>query len=129
MIVDASAILATLLGEPKRDAILRATSQAALISVASLPWEIGNALSALVKRGRLTERDAQSALALYLKVPIRLVEVDLGKCLNIATTQKMYAYDAYLIGAAMQLSKPLLTLDAGLARIAMSLGVALVELS
>ena len=121
LIVDLSAILATLLGEPKRDAVLRATSQAALMSAASLPCEIGNAQSALVKRGRLTERDSQSALALYLKVPIRHVEVDLGKCLDIAIAAKMYAYDAYLIGAATQLSKPLLTLDAGLARIASSL--------
>jgi predicted nucleic acid-binding protein len=128
MIVDASAILATLLGEPKRDAILQVTTRASLVSAASLPWEVGNALSAMVKRGRLAEKDARNALSLFFKVPVRLVEVDMRVCLDIAMAQKMYAYDAYLIGAARQFSLPLVTLDAALARIARSLGVTIVEI-
>ena len=51
--VDASVIMAVILNEPSKPQILEATKGAELLSAASLPWEIGNALSALFRRRRI----------------------------------------------------------------------------
>ena len=48
IIIDASAVLALLLNEPTAMKVLDATAGARLISPASLPYEIANALSARV---------------------------------------------------------------------------------
>ena len=39
-----------------------------------LPYEIGNALSALVKRQRLTESEASTALGITNEIPVKLIK-------------------------------------------------------
>lgn len=53
--VDTSVILAVLLSEPSRSALIAATEGCSLITAPSLPWEVGNALIAGVRKRRLTE--------------------------------------------------------------------------
>ncbi len=61
IVVDASALLAVLLAEAHREGVLAATRGVALCAPASLPWEIGNALSSGLKRGRFPLSVAHAA--------------------------------------------------------------------
>ncbi len=127
-VIDTSAVLAVLLGERERDALIHVTEGVELIAPASVHWEIGNALSAGLKRRRFGPDDAQRALQSYDLIPIRFVEVELAESLVLAATHGVYAYDAYLLVCARQQRVPLLTLDASLARVARSLDLPLLGL-
>jgi predicted nucleic acid-binding protein len=125
-VIDTSAIIAVLLSEPERALLVRATRGTELVAPASVHWEIGNALSAGLKRRRFTLAQGQRALTAYAAIPIRFVEVDLALSLELAAEHALYAYDAYLLTCALQQRAPLLTLDAGLVRTATTLGIDLV---
>ncbi len=125
-VIDSSAIIAVLLSEPERAMLVRITRGTELVAPASVHWEIGNALSAGLKRRRLTLAQGQRALTAYAAIPIRFVDVDLALSLELAAEHGIYAYDAYLLTCALQQRAPLLTLDAGLVRTANTLGIDLV---
>jgi predicted nucleic acid-binding protein len=127
LVIDTSALLAVLLNEPTRPALIRATEGYGLVGAPSLPWEVGNALTAGVRRGRLSAEAVRLAWASYQAVPVRLAEMDAGHALEIAVELGLYAYDAYVLETARAERLPLLTLDAGLARAARRLGLKLVE--
>lgn len=126
-VVDTSVIVAVLLSEPERAALIRVTRGTDLLAPASVHWEIGNALSAALKRKRLTLAQGQRALTAYAAIPIRFVDVDLALSLELAAEHALYAYDAYLLTCALQHRSPLLTLDAALARTANAIGIDLVS--
>jgi len=100
-----------------------------LIAPRSLYWEIGNAFSAMIKRGRITLEQAKAAIEIYEQIPINLINVDLKQALEIVDKHKVYAYDAYMIACALNRSCPLLTLDGGLAYAAKAAGVEVWEVS
>lgn len=123
LVVDTSVILAVLLNEPSRTELIALTTGAELVAPASLHWEIANALSAMLRRKRLTLVEARHVLHGYAQIPLRLVDVELEDALTIAPTSSIYAYDAYFIVCAQRASAPLITLDGGLAGVAQSVGV------
>lgn len=125
-VIDTSAIIAVLLSEPERAMLVRVTRGTELVAPASVHWEVGNALSAVLKRRRFTLAQGQRALTAYAAIPIRLVDVDLALSLELASEHALYAYDAYLLTCALQHRAPLLTLDTGLIRTANTLGIDLV---
>ncbi|MEI6875387.1 MAG: type II toxin-antitoxin system VapC family toxin [Spirochaetota bacterium] len=127
ILVDASAILAVLLNEPERDRIIKATKDASLLAPGSLPFEIGNAISALFRRKDLTLVDGLAVYHAFLAIPIRLAPVDIPKAISRAFETGLYAYDAYFIAAAEAWQVPLLTLDRRLAAAAKDRGVMLME--
>jgi predicted nucleic acid-binding protein len=129
IILDTSALLAVLTSEPERAALLEATEGCALVAPASVPWEVGNALSAMLKRKRLTVAQAEKVIESYSRIPLRLIDVDLASSVEVAGRLGLYAYDAYFIVCAAVHRAPLLTLDAGLARAAKKAGIRLVEVS
>ncbi|MBI3073802.1 MAG: type II toxin-antitoxin system VapC family toxin [Deltaproteobacteria bacterium] len=126
-VIDTSALVAVLINEEERAALVRVTRGAALVAPGSVHWEVGNALSALLKRRRATLVQVRNALAAYAAIPIRLVDVDLTLSLEVASEHGIYAYDAYLVACALEQRAPLLTLDRDLARVASAAGVALME--
>ena len=128
VVTDTSALVAVLTSEPEREAIVRATDGADLVAPASVHWEIGNALSAMLKRRRATAAQVQKVLVAYGAIPLRLVDVDLALALEIAAEHGLYAYDAYLITCALGQRAPLLSLDGGLNHAAKIAGVQLVEM-
>ena len=78
IVIDASAVLSLLLNEPMAAKVLNLTIEARLISPASLPYEIANALSARVKANNqtiLSKEYAMKAYALYQAMPIELVAI------------------------------------------------------
>ena len=128
VVTDTSALVAVLTSEPEREAIVRATDGADLVAPASVHWEIGNALSAMLKRRRATAAQVQKVLVAYGAIPLWLVDVDLALALEIAAEHGLYAYDAYLITCALGQRAPLLSLDGGLNHAAKIAGVQLVEM-
>ena len=109
--VDASVIVAVILNEPTKPALVRLTDGAELQSPPSLPWEVGNALSALVRRKRIAPAQALAALSAYQRIPVRLADIDLGEALLMATSHRIYAYDAFVLECARRYRAPLLSLD------------------
>jgi predicted nucleic acid-binding protein len=119
IVVDASVILACLLNEPEKDRLEEITTGTQLISPGSLPWEVGNALSASFKRKRITETKlAHAVVNEFVAIPIQLVHVDLRDAMDICFKHGIYAYDSYMILCARQIRAPLLTLDQRLAGVA-----------
>jgi len=114
VVLDTSALIAVLLGESNRDRIIQKTEGADLIAPASLHWEVGNAFSAMFKRGRLGVEIALEALRRYEEVPIQVVEADMVAALRLCDRLDLYAYDAYMLDVAKRHRAPLLTLDGGL---------------
>ena len=125
--IDTSAVLAVVLNEPSRASLLDLTRGAVLRSPGSLRWEVGNACSALVKRGRLDIDQAAAAIASFQQIPIQLVAVELDEAVTLAAEHGLYAYDAYMLVCAQRHRTPLLTLDRPLAAIARELGVQVLE--
>jgi hypothetical protein len=66
------------------------------VAPASVHWEVGNALSALLKRRLASRQDVLDAAAAYEEIPLRFVDVDLGDALELSADLGLYAYDAYL---------------------------------
>lgn len=114
IVIDTSVIVAVIANEPVKSALIAVTTGANLLAPASVPWEIGNAFSAMLKRQRVTLAQVQKAVAVYHKISIRLVEIDLSEALVLADQLGIYAYDAYVLRCALRMRCPLLTLDQGL---------------
>ncbi|MCH8485856.1 MAG: type II toxin-antitoxin system VapC family toxin [Candidatus Cyclonatronum sp.] len=126
--IDTSALLAVLLNEQHKLAIIDATEGHDLQAPASLDAEVGNALSAMFKRKRITLNQAHQVLALFDQIPIRRTPLRLPEATEIAIYHNIYAYDAYVLDCAQQHRSPLLSLDFQLIQTAQNLGINLVEL-
>ena len=127
VVADASVLIAVITNEARKQTLIHRSVGLELIAPASVHWEIGNALSAMLKRDRITLEQATSALEAYGTIAVRFVDVELDESLNIAAETNLYAYDAFLLRCAMKYRAPLMTLDRGLVHAAGQLGVEIVE--
>jgi predicted nucleic acid-binding protein len=127
LVIDTSAVLAVLLDEPSRSALIGVTGGCGLVGAPSLPSEVGNALIAGFRRRRLSVEAVLQAWAGYQTVRVRLAEIDVRNALEIAVELGLYAYDAYVLETARAERLPVLTLDGGVSRAAQRLGLKLVE--
>lgn len=129
VVIDASALIAVAANESRKDELIRLTTGVDLIAPASVHFEIGNAISAMLKRRRITTEQATELVEQYLLVPIRFVEIELSESILIAQRYNIYAYDAYLIRCAEKYRSPLLTLDEGLRHHAQAHAVTVLEVT
>jgi predicted nucleic acid-binding protein len=129
VVADTSAIIAVIANEPEKERIVQSTQGSDILAPFSVHWEIGNAFSAMLKRQRITITQARQALQAYHSIPIRFVEIELEKSLEIAAELGIYAYDAYLLRCAQRYSAPLLSLDLSLREYALQLDLTLIEVS
>ena len=127
IIADTNTFLAVALDEPEKKNIIALTINKELIAPEVLPFEIGNALSALVKRKRLTDSEAMLTWKATQKIPVDLRSVNIEKALAIALENNIYAFDAYFIECALSFRCPILTLDRRLQTVAQSYGIKIVE--
>ncbi len=127
IVVDTNIFLAAALNEPEKAIVIELTTGHDLLAPEVLPFEIGNALSALVKRGRLSEQEGLAAYDEIQKVPVELCAIDLRKALELASLHSIYAYDAYFLECARAYRCPLLTLDTSMRSVAAQLGITLME--
>jgi predicted nucleic acid-binding protein len=128
IVIDTSAILAVLLDEPEKQALVEETMGSVLCAPACLRWEVGNAATAGVKRRRLTPERARQLIADFEQVTIRELAIDIGRAVDLGLELGIYAYDAYILEAALSSGFPLLTLDGPIGQNAKKLGLSLVEL-
>jgi predicted nucleic acid-binding protein len=115
LIADTSTVIAVFANEPEKPLLIAKSEGYDLIAPGSQYWEIGNAFSAMIKRGRITLEQAKAAIEVYAQIPIDLIEVDLKQPSEIVDRYKVYAYDAYMIVCVLNRRCPLLTLDGDLA--------------
>ena len=123
IVIDASCILAFLLSQEDTNLVAKITENKILIAPTCLPFEIGNALSKLIKRDLLSTTEAILVLHEFYKIPIRLLEPDIANSVVIAAESNSYAYDAYYLNIANQLSEPLFTLDEKMKSTALERGI------
>ena len=127
MVIDTSAIIAVVADGAERAIILDRTVDAALTAPSSVHWEVGNAFSAMFRRGRITLAQARQALRSYERMSFRFVDIDLVQSLELAQRLNLYAYDAYVLACALNSRSPLLTLDKKLAVAASSIRIRILE--
>ena len=127
--IDTSAVLAVLLNESSRDVLLKITVGAELIAPESIDAEIGNALSAMLKRGRITSEIAQEVVDQYQLIHIRRSLIRINPSLQLSTELNIYAYDAYVLDCAMQFKSTLLSLDTKMIQVAKYLNIPTMEVS
>lgn len=127
--IDISALLAVLLNEQHKPDIVEATKGHDLQAPFSLDSEVGNALSAMFKRDRLSLDDARQVLTQFSEIPIRRTKLRLKESTELAYKHTMYAYDAYVLDCARQYRSPLLSLDSQLKGIAGKLELTVLEVS
>jgi predicted nucleic acid-binding protein len=127
VIIDSSALLAVVLMEPEREGLIRMTTGTEASAPEILPYEIGNALSAMIKRDRLSLEQALAAHEAFLRISVRLVSCDIRSALKLSKRLGICAYDAYFMVSAQRLDCPLITLDRRMRQVAQELGIALLE--
>ena len=127
ILIDTSALMPIFINEPEKEHIVNLTRNCELLAPSVLPYEIGNALTRLKRRQILNEKQVFEAYGVFMKVPLRLMEVDIENALAIACKYDIYAYDAYYLEIACRLNLPLLTLDEPMKRIAFDLGLKILE--
>jgi predicted nucleic acid-binding protein len=127
IVIDTSVLIAVIVDEPDRKTIIELTTGNILIGPGSIPWEIGNAFSAMFKRQRLTLEEARKGLTIFESIPLRYIKPDFTNAVTISKQTNMYAYDAYFIDCAIRQKAPLLTLDRKLKIAAQSLNVKTME--
>jgi len=127
VVIDTSALIAVIVAEPERNGIIEITTGNTLIGPGSIPWEIGNAFSAMFKQNRITLKEAQKGLAIFQSIPLRYVDADFYNVLKLSRDTRMYAYDAYFLDCAIRRKAPLLTLDQDLKTAAKRLNIETLE--
>ena len=123
IVIDASCILEYLLNQESKDFIVNKVGEYQLVAPQCLPYEIGNAISKLIKRNLISVFDGVSVYHEFARIPLRLVEPDIPDSILIAGNTKAYAYDSYYISVAKRLGMPLFTLDEGMKKNAVSQGI------
>ncbi|GMQ82893.1 MAG: type II toxin-antitoxin system VapC family toxin [Rhodothermia bacterium] len=127
--LDTSVIMAVLLEEPSKKNIISQTQGADLQAPPSLPWEVGNALSSLMRRNLLDAEAASTAISVFDTIPIRFAEIDLDSVVRLVDLHSMWAYDAYAIECARKYRTPLMSLDKAQCRIAVTEGIDILEIA
>lgn len=127
IVADTNTFIAVALNEPEKDMIIRLTEGYDLIAPEVLPFEIGNALTAMMKRNALEADEVILAWDMVQHIQVDLRRIDIRAALNIATQYNIYAYDAYFLECALNLRSPLLTLDRRMKGIAQEIGIQVME--
>ena len=124
---DTNIFLAVTLFEPERDEIIRLTDGADLVAPEVLPFEFGNAISSMIKKGRVAPEDVLVVWDEIQQIPVELRRIDIREALKIASKFNIYAYDAYFIVCALSLRTPLLSLDRRMVEVAKELNIKIIE--
>lgn len=127
IVADTNTFIAVALNEPEKLKIIQLTEGHELIAPDVLPFEIGNALTAMMKKNALKKDEVASAWEIVQQIPVDLRRTSIKTALRIAIEFNVYAYDAYFLECAENLRSPLLTLDLGMQRVAREMGIAILE--
>jgi predicted nucleic acid-binding protein len=127
IVSDVSAFLAVALNEIDREWVVGKTSGYSIVSPEVLPYEIGNALIAMRRKGRLNGREILRAFSISQRIPVRLVPVEVQAAIKIAIRFNIYAYEAYYLRCCIENRLPLISLDTHMCDVAENLGIKVVK--
>ena len=127
IVADTNTFIAVALEEPEKKQIIRFTVGKELVAPEVLPYEIDNALTAMVKKRALDPNEVISAWDAVQTIPVELRRIDIQAALGLAVRFNIYAYDAYFIECALNLRCPMLTLDHRMKMVAMDVGIRILE--
>lgn len=128
IVIDTSCVMAVLLNENSRSAIIDSTVGTQLISPEIIYAELGNALSAMFKKKRLVLDQANEVMIKFQKLPISLKPINVSRALELSYEHQIYAYDAYFLELCLRQNLPLLTLDESMIGIARKLHISIIKL-
>jgi predicted nucleic acid-binding protein len=124
VLLDACAIIAVIADEPASQIVINCTQNATIVSPSIISCEVANALTRMMKKNIIVSEEQMLNLAKNFKlIPLKIVNIDLEKALEIAWKYKIYAYDAFYLEAAKRLQLPLITFDSGMKKIGIELGL------
>ena len=127
IVVDTSAIIAVIAGEPEKAKLIELTKDATIVAPPSIDWEIGNAFSAMLKRSRINLEQAIESIEVYQEIVLDIVDIDLKEAVRLAGKFNIYAYDAYILQCAIEHNLPLISLDKRLIDVAKKEGIQVIE--
>ncbi|MBI4559785.1 MAG: type II toxin-antitoxin system VapC family toxin [Candidatus Hydrogenedentes bacterium] len=127
IVADTSTFLGVALEEPEKPRLIEITAGHELIAPDVLPFEVGNALTTLVCKGRLHRDQVTAVWDVAQRIPVELRRTDIRSALALAGRFGIHAYDAYFIECAVRLRAPLLTLDLKMRNVAKQVGVNVLE--
>jgi predicted nucleic acid-binding protein len=127
IVADTNVFITVVMNEPEKPWVIEVTKSAEAVAPRSLPFEIANALSRLVKRRILSQERAQFAWKAASALPASLRDIDISAALRLACERRMYAYDGFMLQCALECAAPLLTLDMRLRAAARDSGIRVVE--
>ena len=124
IVLDASAIISVIADEPEGYEVIEITKDSIIVSPSVMSFEIVNSLTRMVKKGIIDNKEKMNDLIKsFQKIPIKFVENDLEKIIEIAWSYKIYAYDAFYLETAKRQNLPLLTFDNGMKKIGIDMGI------
>jgi len=124
--MDACAIMAVIVKEPERDLVIELTQGAVMVSPNMVAYEIANALTKMMKKKVVEKERMINAYNYFQKIPVKTIEIDIEKALEIAWDYKIYAYDACYLEAAKRLNLPLLTFDGNMIKVGRELDIKII---
>ena len=127
VVADASAFLAVVLNEAARDSIIQSTAGRGIVAPEILPYEIGNALVVVRKKGRLSDSEVLQAFNRVQQIAVTLLPVTIPEAVRLAMQFGIYAYDAYYLQCCIENRLPLLSLDARMCEVAERLRIQILE--
>jgi predicted nucleic acid-binding protein len=127
IVADASVFLSVILNESDREWVVEKTSDCTIVSPEILPYEIGNGLVVVKRKGRLTDRETLRAFDMSQRIAVRLMSINLHEALHIALRFNIFAYDAYYLQCCTENGFPLISLDRRMCDVARSLDIKVVE--
>ena len=127
IVADTNIFLSVALEEESKTQIIKLSKGCDIHAPEIMPYEIGNALSAMIKRKQIDKAEAISIFSITQKIPVMLVKVDIPKALSIALTHNIYAYDAYFLQCAIAASCSILSLDKKLTEVAQEMNIEVME--
>ena len=123
IVIDVSCILEFLLNQEAKNQIVQKVGSAQLVAPQCLQYEIGNAISKLIKKKLISIVDGVAVYHEFVRIPIRFVEPDIPDSIVIAGNTESYSYASYYISVAKRLNMPLFTFDETMIKNANSQGV------
>ncbi len=127
VVPDTSVVIALLASDEERSMITDVIDGNELVCPESIKPEVGNAVSAMFKRGRITLEQGIEIVEGFQKMKVQIVSLNLKRAIGIGHKYKIYAYDAYVLECAKRLRSDLVTLDDRMKEVAEELKISVIE--
>lgn len=128
VVLDTSVVIALLASDEERDTLVKSLDGYNFVCSESISPEMGNAVSAMFKRGRITLAQGHAMIEGFQQLPIQLIALNFTRALEISHAYHIYAYDAYVLECAERLHAELITLDTRMQDIAQQLGIQVIKI-